>query len=80
MALSERLRTAAAEQGPLAAGRFRVSVLEADRRVRHRDFATKEEAVRYANDVASEDADDRPIAYVFDDGFRQVHEGKPYHY
>lgn len=79
MALSERLKTAAQEKGPLFSGGFRVSILEPDLRITHRDFAKREEAVAYANDAVSEYGDDRPIAYVFDDGFQKVHEGRPYY-
>jgi hypothetical protein len=62
--------------GAFEVGHFRVVVLEHDNRVRHHDFATRNEAVQYADDVASEE--DQPIARVFDDHVRMIYEGRHY--
>ncbi len=65
--------------GPLAAGTYRVVVLEADDRLSAKDFEDLAEAARYADDAASEYGDVSPIAVVVNDRFQVEHRGKPYY-
>ncbi len=61
--------------GPIAPGTYRAIVLEADGRITHRDFASLDDARRYADDAAWE-AEDGPVyAHVVDDAYRIVHRG-----
>ena len=66
--------------GPVAAGSFRVVVLEADQELAVRDFPSLELAQRYAQDAASESdgPGGTPYAYVFDD--KLVFLGRGSHY
>ena len=70
-------KTAAAAQ-PLAAGFYRVVVNEASARLTLRDFPSLSEAKAYADDVASEADDHRPLAYVYDSNLARVYTGRPY--
>ena len=64
--------------GEIVKGWFRVVVIESDTHVTRRDFASLAEACRYADDAASEDEPNPPLASVFDSDCRLVHDGKPY--
>jgi hypothetical protein len=67
----------AREGGPVAG--FRVVVAESDGRTSSRDFPTREEAIAYANDAASEAEDlPAPLAVVLDAELRVVERGKHY--
>ena len=77
-----RERAAVVERRP-AAGARRVRddvdhIIEADDRVSTMDFTDLEKAIGYANDAASESDPRPPVAYVVDDRFRVVHEGRHY--
>ena len=76
--VDELYGTTARGLGPLAAGHYRVVVLESDLRTTSHDFADLDEAKTYADDTVSETDDSPPIAHVFDDGFAIVHRGRPY--
>ena len=67
---------AARERGTIASRAFRVVVCEASADVSVKDFASRQDAIQYANDAASEMDDNPPIAKVFDDGFRLIHTGR----
>lgn len=67
---------AARERGPIASKGFRVVVCETSGDISGKDFTSREEAIQYANDAASETNDNPPIAKVFDDGFRLIHTGR----
>ena len=67
---------AARKRGPIASKAFRVVVCEASDAISVKDFASREDAVAYANDAASETDDVPPIATVFDHGFQIVHSGR----
>ena len=69
-------RRAARERGAIASNTFRVVVCEASDEISVKNFTSREEAVAYANDAASETDDIPPIAIVFDDQFRVVHSGR----
>jgi len=57
---------------------FRVVVIEGDGRQGVTDFQLLEEALQYADDVASESDVPWPIAYVFTPGFQFVRRGRHY--
>jgi hypothetical protein len=61
---------------PVPAGHFRVIVVEADARMTHRDFDSRDAAIAYANDAAAEDGG--PLATVYDDTMTAIHEGRAY--
>jgi hypothetical protein len=66
-------------RGPIPRGSYRVVVIESDGRVTHMDLATFEKAQAYANEAASEaESSTPPVAHVFDQEFRLVHEGCPW--
>jgi hypothetical protein len=67
---------AARERGPIVSMAFRVVVYEASAEISVKDFASRQDAIQYANDAASETDDNPPIAKVFDDGFRLIHTGR----
>ena len=71
---------AARAHGPVAAGSFRVVVLEADQALSVRDFTNLESAQRYAEDAASESdgPGGTPYAYVFDDKLVVLGRGSHY--
>lgn len=64
--------------GPLAEGSYRVLVYEPDSRITTRDFASLEEAARYADDAASETEGGVVLSYVLDAELRVVRAGKHY--
>ncbi len=55
---------------------FRVIVLEPDGRRTESEFESRDEAIRYADDAASEDGG--PLARVYDENMEIVHEGRPF--
>lgn len=65
-------------KGPLPDGHHRAFVLGPRGYTAFRDFATLEEARRYADDVASEAHDEPLLAYVLDGKFRLVARGTHY--
>ena len=62
--------------GPIAAGTFRVIAYTES--ITHHDFASLEEARRYADDVASEGDYENvpPAAWIVDSGFNCIDTGK----
>jgi hypothetical protein len=70
---------AVARKTALPRGMYRVVVTYSGGDVGTSDFKDAESAKTYANDVASEWSEEPQLAYVFDDAFRMVHEGKPYY-
>ncbi len=71
-------RIIAASQA-MPTGSFRVVVSEGTARPILHDFETLAEAQAYADDVASEAADEQQLAYVYDSDFVRVYEGRPYY-
>jgi hypothetical protein len=71
----EQLRADAERHGAMTTGHFRVSVIEANAKISHRDFGRRAEAIQYADDAAAESDDNPPIACVFDQKFRLIHQG-----
>lgn len=70
---------AARQAGPLAAGGYRVAVLEASGDVSVSDFEDLKKATAYADDAASEwQPGGPPIVYVFDDELQAVGRGRHY--
>ena len=74
---SDIYRSIAAAQ-PLTAGEFRVVVSDGVQPVCY-DCKTLAEAKAYADDVASEAADEPQLAFVYDSCFLRVYEGRPYY-
>ncbi|MGC4066357.1 MAG: hypothetical protein QM784_17345 [Polyangiaceae bacterium] len=68
----------ARDEGPVLHSGFRVVVIEGDGRHAMTDFQVLEEALRYADDVASESEIPPPIAYVFAPGLQYVRRGRHY--
>lgn len=64
--------------GPVRAGQFRVVVIEGDGRKHTTDFAALNEALAYADDVASESDVPWPLAYVFNDNLTFIRRGRHY--
>jgi len=64
--------------GPLAPGRVRVVVYEADQRIQCRDFDDLAAAQRYADDAASETEHGIVQSVIFDAEFRMIAEGRHY--
>lgn len=64
--------------GPVRAGQFRVVVIESDGHERTTDFSQLNEALAYADDVASESDVPWPLAYVFDDKLAFIRRGRHY--
>lgn len=62
--------------GSLAPGRYRAVVYEEDGRTTFKDFAGRDEAVRYADDAASEGG--LVLANVFNADWRLIHRGQHY--
>jgi hypothetical protein len=58
---------------------FRVVVIEGDGRQGVTEFHVLEDALQYADDVASESDAPWPIAYVFTPGLQFVRRGRPYY-
>lgn len=75
---SDIYRSIAAAQ-PLAAGEFRVVVSGGSAQPACHDCKTLAEAKTYADDLASEAADEPQLAYVYDSSFARVYEGRPYY-
>ena len=73
------LEEEARQLGPIPSGGFRVVVIESDLRIASIDFESFDRARSYADDACSEtESDTPPVAAVFDDQFRLVHEGRAY--
>jgi hypothetical protein len=70
--------TIAQEEGPELTSGFRVVVIEGDGRPNVTDFPILEEALKYADDAASESDVPWPIAYVFARGPRYIRRGRHY--
>lgn len=68
----------ARRKGPVAPSTYRVVVRESNAILGGREFASRDEAITYANDVASESDWPVPEAWVFDDTFCIVHQGTRY--
>jgi hypothetical protein len=66
----------ARDEGPELLSGFRVVVIEGDGRHAVTDFQVLEEALQYADDVASESEIPSPIAYVFAPGLQYVRRGR----
>jgi hypothetical protein len=60
------------------ANSYRVVVLEGDSRITINDFDAMADALRYADDAASESDVPWPLAYVFAPGFEFVRLGRHY--
>lgn len=69
----------AMSQEDLLEGDYLVVVLEPDNRITRKKFSDLKNAQAYADDAASENNPENPIAIVLDSGFRLVHEGNPYY-
>ena len=75
MGVVDQLRAEAQRLPAPPAGHFRVTAIEASAKRSSRDFASRAEAVRCADDAAAETDDNPPIACVFDHRFELVHQG-----
>jgi hypothetical protein len=68
----------ARDEGPELGCGFRVVVIEGDGRHAVTDFQMLEEALQFADDVASESEVPWPIAYVFAPGLQYLRRGRHY--
>ncbi len=68
----------ARKRGPVARGGYRAMTLLPDGGTEHVDFTSLAEALRYIEDVASEDEDEPTLAYLFDENLRLIEQGTHY--
>jgi hypothetical protein len=68
-----------AAKKPLAKGHYRIVVSYGGGHLDSHDFSALAEAKVYADDVASEANEEPHFAYIFDDSFTLVSEGKAYY-
>jgi hypothetical protein len=68
----------ARDEGPALHSDFRVVVIEGDGRHAVTDFQALDEALQYADDVASESEIPSPITSVFAPGLQYVRRGRHY--
>lgn len=66
--------------GEIRQGNYRVVSLEDNHEWRISDFSIREEAIRYADDAASEYSEESGgiMAKVYNDNAEHIHTGRPY--